>query len=44
MLEDKRVNLPENVGDMPDLVVYFCDGLKEENRLAYVRIGAKEVL
>lgn len=44
MLEDKKVNLPENARDMPDLVIYFCDGLKEENRLAYVRIKAKDVV
>lgn len=28
---------------MPDLVIYFCNGVNEENRIGFLRIKASEI-
>ena len=29
---------------MPDLIIYFCNGLNENNRIGYVRIQPSEIM
>ena len=37
-LEDKRVTLPMNIEQIPDLIIYFCDEDVESHRISYMRM------
>lgn len=41
ILEDKKVQFPEDSSQVPDIIIYFCDGPEEKNRMCYTRIKAK---
>mmetsp|Transcript_31029 Transcript_31029/g.28217 ORF Transcript_31029/g.28217 Transcript_31029/m.28217 type:complete len:446 (+) Transcript_31029:579-1916(+) len=43
-LEDKRVNLPVNADEMPDIFVYFQDEAKIDRRHSFIRLKAKDFL
>jgi hypothetical protein len=43
-LPDKRVVLPKDIEDVPDVIIYFCDDDNESSRHSYCRITAKEIL
>ena len=44
MLDEKKLNLAEDINSIPDLIIYFCNGLNENNRIGYVRIKASEII
>jgi len=43
IMEDKKIQFPEDVSQVPDIIIYFCDGREEKNRLSFVRIKAPTV-
>lgn len=43
VMEDKKVQFPEDITQVPDIILYFCDGPEESNRMCFARIKAEEV-
>ena len=43
-LADKKISLPEDRSQMPDLIVYLAKGLKEQDRISYFRIRAQTLV
>jgi hypothetical protein len=43
IMEDKKVQFPEDLTQVPDIIVYFSDGREEKNRISFVRIKATKV-
>ena len=43
ILEDKKVQFPEDINQVPDIIIYLCDGPEEKNRMSFVRIKASHV-
>lgn len=43
VMEDKKVQFPEDITQVPDIIIYFCDGPEEHNRMCYTRIKADTV-
>lgn len=43
-LDPKKLQFPEDVKQIPDIIVYYCDGLNEKNRMCYVRIPAADLV
>jgi hypothetical protein len=44
ILEDKKVQFAEDIEQVPDIIVYFCDGREEKNRMSFIRIKASKVV
>ena len=42
-LPEKKVQFPEDITQVPDIIVYLCDGSEEKNRICFVRIKASSV-
>lgn len=42
-LPEKKVQFPEDITQVPDIIIYLCDGPKEENRICFARIKAAAV-
>lgn len=40
VLEDKKVQFTEDVDQIPDIIIYFCDGKEERNRMSFIRVKA----
>lgn len=43
IMEDKKVQFPEDEKQAPDIIIYFCDGPEENNRICFTRIKAEDV-
>jgi hypothetical protein len=43
VLSDKKVQFAEDIEQVPDVIIYFCDGSEEKNRICFTRIKAKLV-
>ena len=43
-IQDKKVQLPEDITQIPDLIVYFAKGKKEKDRAAYMRKAGKSLV
>lgn len=43
VMEDKKVQFPEDITQVPDIILYYCDGPEEKNRICFVRIKASSV-
>lgn len=43
-LPEKKVVLPSEVSDIPDIIFYFCDEDSEHSRHSFSRIPAADVL
>ena len=41
---DKKVQLPEDITQVPDLIIYLAKGEHEKDRISYVRIPAKDIV
>ena len=41
---DKKVHLPENTKQIPDLIVYLAKGTKEKDRVSYIRIPGHSIV
>ena len=43
VMEDKKVQFPEDISQVPDIIIYLCDGPEEGNRICFTRIKASKV-
>ena len=43
ILDDKKVQFAEDINQVPDIVIYLCDGSEEKNRMCFTRIKASKV-
>ena len=41
-LEDRRITLPMDINQIPDLLIYFCDEDVESHRISYIRLKASD--
>ena len=41
---EKKVNMPLDIKQIPDIIIYFCSEDKEEKRMSFCRVKAKDVL
>jgi hypothetical protein len=38
------VQFPEDIEQVPDIIVYFCDGKEENNRMSFIRVKASKAV
>lgn len=43
-LEDRRIALPVDINQIPDMIIYFADEDVESHRISYYRISAKKMV
>ena len=43
-IEDRRIILPMDINQIPDMIIYFCDEDVESRRISYFRISAKKII
>lgn len=43
-LDDRKIALPVDINQIPDLIIYFADEDAESHRISYFRINAKKII